>query len=72
MKASTSRREVGGEGFAFELCENERGREAVFIFIFIKLKQIILVMWKFFEVPKLMLQNMWSQPMASLFVACMY
>ena len=25
---SMSRREVGGEGSAFELCENERGSEA--------------------------------------------
>ena len=26
------RREVGGEGSAFELCGNERGRKAVFFF----------------------------------------
>ena len=38
MKASTSGREMGGEGSAFELCENERGREAVFFFIIIIIK----------------------------------
>ena len=32
VKASTSGREVGGEGSAFELCGNERGRKAVFFF----------------------------------------
>ena len=36
VKASTLGREVGGEGSAFELCENERGREVVFFFFFYK------------------------------------
>ena len=38
VKTSMSGREVGGEGSAFELCENERGRKGFFFFFFIELK----------------------------------